>query len=376
MFNKILLILFSIGISLNIFAVPATGEGLIPEIGCYKDYNKNSSLDSGEFKACAKTPQGYLCLLDKALCAEKQISAKCPSKSSLNKLTDRCEYAVRYLCTSTGSTYQTTDACSNNCTPSENCKPYCPDSMTLKNDLCVANPICKKGKYDTKKNLCVFQKCPYGDKFICRKLGKSNYCSRLSCMDSDDAISQLGSKEGIDNLYDNGPKSDENICLGQIYIFSGKDRRCRTWGATIAFDDCCQSEDYLFGLAQCRANELILAELKGEGLCHYVGEYCSKKIDLGFTNICVERSKTYCCFNSKLARIVQEQGREQLSTFSGWGKPKRPDCRGLASEEFQMLDFSLIDLSEWHGDIQTQSQAQIENNLQQGVEDFYNQIGN
>jgi hypothetical protein len=40
-----------------------------------------------------------------------------------------------------------------------------------------------------------------------------------------------------------------------------------------------------------------------------------------------------------------------------------------------MLDFSLIDLSDWHGDIQTKTQAEIENNMQQGVTNFYNQIG-
>jgi conjugal transfer mating pair stabilization protein TraN len=90
----------------------------------------------------------------------------------------------------------------------------------------------------------------------------------------------------------------------------------------------------------------------------------------------VEESKSYCCFNSKLARIVQEQGRAQLSTFNGWGRASRPDCRGLTPEEFQVLDFSQIDLSEWHSDIETKSQTEIQENLQQGVTDFYNRIGN
>ncbi|WP_229239094.1 hypothetical protein [Campylobacter volucris] len=33
------------------------------------------------------------------------------------------------------------------------------------------------------------------------------------------------------------------------------------------------------------------------------------------------------------------------------GSPKSPDCRGFAPEEFQKLDFSEIDLSEFIADI-------------------------
>nr|HEC1719610.1 mating pair stabilization protein [Campylobacter jejuni] len=35
----------------------------------------------------------------------------------------------------------------------------------------------------------------------------------------------------------------------------------------------------------------------------------------------------------------------------GWGSPKSPDYRGFTPEEFQKLDFSKIDLSEFIADI-------------------------
>jgi conjugal transfer mating pair stabilization protein TraN len=132
-------------------------------------------------------------------------------------------------------------------------------------------------------------------------------------------------------------------------------------------------EEYWFGFFYCKEDEKQLAKLKRQGLCHYVGEYCSKKLNLLFAKFCIEHKKTYCCFNSKLARIVHEQGRPQLKGFD-WGAPDGPNCRGFEPEEFQMLDFSRIDLSEWYGDIEVRAQEQIKNSMQQSVEGFYNKI--
>ncbi|NJM44652.1 MAG: conjugal transfer protein TraN, partial [Brachymonas sp.] len=89
----------------------------------------------------------------------------------------------------------------------------------------------------------------------------------------------------------------------------------------------------------------ILAMKRGQNLCHYVGTYCSQKI-LG---ACVSRKQTYCCFNSRLARIVQEQGRTQLGR--DWGGAKTPNCSGLSAEDFEKLDFSKMDLGEFAQEI-------------------------
>ncbi|ENU5879869.1 MULTISPECIES: hypothetical protein [Campylobacter] len=47
--------------------------------------------------------------------------------------------------------------------------------------------------------------------------------------------------------------------------------------------------------------------------------------------------------------MFNEQGRPQIKR--GWGSPKSPDYRGFTPEEFQKLDFSKIDLSEFIADI-------------------------
>lgn len=106
--------------------------------------------------------------------------------------------------------------------------------------------------------------------------------------------------------------------------------------------------------------------------CHYIGDYCEKKWPMVG---CVQKAKSYCCFNTKMARIIHEQGRPQLVSFGadgGWGVPSAPNCRGFTPDEFQYLDFSRIDLSEYFEDIQKDlstkiqgAQTTIQNKVQQ-----------
>lgn len=100
----------------------------------------------------------------------------------------------------------------------------------------------------------------------------------------------------------------------------------------------------------CDKDEMMTALLNKSGYCHYTGSYCKEK----WVDKCVQRARTFCCFNSKMARIIQEQGRPQLKSFaSGWASadPKRPDCRGFTAQEFQLLDFAKIDFSEYYDEL-------------------------
>lgn len=94
-------------------------------------------------------------------------------------------------------------------------------------------------------------------------------------------------------------------------------------------------------LMKCEKEEQSLAMKIGQNLCYNVGSYCSTKTPVG----CLVVKETHCCFNSRLARILNEQGREQLGI--SWGTPKNPQCAGLTLSDFQSLDFSRIDLSEF-----------------------------
>mgnify|MGYP001824850005 CR=1 FL=1 len=61
--------------------------------------------------------------------------------------------------------------------------------------------------------------------------------------------------------------------------------------------------------------------------------------------VCIEKQKAFCCYNTPLARIINEQAYPQLGR--SWGEAKSSDCRGLSLPELQRLDWSRIDLSEW-----------------------------
>jgi hypothetical protein len=64
---------------------------------------------------------------------------------------------------------------------------------------------------------------------------------------------------------------------------------------------------------------------------------------------CLETTQSYCCFNSRLARVLNEQGRAQLGR--GWGGAKNPDCAGFSLAQLQTLDFSRMDLTEFYAEI-------------------------
>ena len=64
---------------------------------------------------------------------------------------------------------------------------------------------------------------------------------------------------------------------------------------------------------------------------------------------CLKTKKTYCCFNSKISRVITEQGRAQLG--KGWGSAESPDCGGFTTDELSHLQFDKMDLGEIASDI-------------------------
>lgn len=216
--------------------------------------------------------------------------------------------------------------------------------------------------------------CPLGDYACILNSDGVPQCSPYSCSAfNPDIFTDEDTEEGENDKTDNGPVDEDGGCLGTLYIFSGNDKRCRMPGISTQFKNCCKNQysSFLFSMDICNGKEVQLTQLKEKGLCHYVGSYCSKKIPLVG---CVQKKKTYCCFHSKLSRIINEQGRTQLQSFGsdgGWGTPKSPGCRGFTIDEFQILNFSLIDLSEWYGDITTRSVQEVQDSMQQKMDRFY-----
>lgn len=155
-------------------------------------------------------------------------------------------------------------------------------------------------------------------------------------------------------------------------LFNGEKAGCHK--PVFGIVNCCAGKQ--FPLAppflvnfMCSAEEKLLDEKDRKGLCHYVGTYCSDKV-LG---VCTSKRKSYCCFESKLSRILQEQGRAQIGKT--WGKAKEPDCKGFLIEEFQQLDLSKMDFTEVYSEfinaakVPDEIQTSIE--IQDKIDEYY-----
>jgi conjugal transfer mating pair stabilization protein TraN len=91
----------------------------------------------------------------------------------------------------------------------------------------------------------------------------------------------------------------------------------------------------------CEQEEFELGAKRELRSCHDVGSYCKTKV----LSACIERRKAYCCFNTPLARILNEQIRPQLGR--DWGEADAPDCSGIAVSDFARVDWDRVNLDEW-----------------------------
>jgi conjugal transfer mating pair stabilization protein TraN len=99
----------------------------------------------------------------------------------------------------------------------------------------------------------------------------------------------------------------------------------------------------------CDTPEEIHQLRDGARLCHQVGEYCVRRHLFPHHRQCRKLNRAFCCFNSMLSRIINQQGRPQIG--KGWGDPRGPDCSGFTVAELQRLDFGAMDFSEFYASI-------------------------
>lgn len=202
--------------------------------------------------------------------------------------------------------------------------------------------------------------CPLGNATYNQAVncGPSSFCSGGSCYDSANQPSQPQTQfvSSISQLAGAFQAAAE-LNTADLTVFNGKALHCKK--TILGAVDCCDSStilDQVGGggplLLACKSEQQMVVELaqdRQDGKCHYNWEWVSKHGPLG---IKIETTKSFCCFNSKLARIINEQGRGQIG--KSWGSdsnPDNPDCTGFTVAQLQSLDFSVMDFSEFYGDI-------------------------
>nr|AAB61941.1 TraN [Escherichia coli] len=131
-----------------------------------------------------------------------------------------------------------------------------------------------------------------------------------------------------------------------VRAFTGEAKFCRK--AATGFSNSCKDGGWGLdlGLAKCNNEEKALGKAKDNKLTVSVGEFCSKKV-LG---VCLQKKRSYCQFDSKLAQIVQQQGRNGQLRI-GFGSAKHPDCRGITVDELQKIQFDRLDFTNFYEDL-------------------------
>lgn len=300
---------------------------------CGKDLNNDGDVDDqGETAQCVETLEGQLCPIGLVNC---NTNFSCPVGGSYDAISKKC------------------------IAPAEG--TLCPLEYTYNNETgqCEAAPT-------------TIYSCPLGPQYACMNNNGTYQCSPNQCVDLD--INPPEEDSSDQTSYQNDGQIDsQGNCLGQIYIFNGKPGECRTPGVNTTFFNCCSNKEdsFLFFKKYCKDEEWETNAARDAERCHYIGEYCKTRWPIIG---CVQKAKVYCCMNSKLGRIIHEQGRLQLKKFAPdgqWGSAEDPNCVGFTPEEFQMLDFSKIDLSEYFADIQTKAIQQVQQNMEDKINEFY-----
>ncbi|HDD8676028.1 type-F conjugative transfer system mating-pair stabilization protein TraN [Escherichia marmotae] len=221
-------------------------------------------------------------------------------------------------------------------------------------DVYMKNPACTASRVNCQEksgSTCLQEEVT----FSCEKkvTGEAQLCSgQLVCANGECDAIENGTSDGfgkaVSALAAVTAAAQDVAAMNDVNVraFTGKPVECRM--AIAGFNNCCKDSGWGqgIGLAHCDSEEKALGKAKEKLLTVYVGTYCSKKA-LG---VCLQKKKAYCQFDSKLAQIVQAQGRKgQLGI--GFGSGKHPDCRGITVEELQSLRFDRMDFSNFYSDL-------------------------
>jgi conjugal transfer mating pair stabilization protein TraN len=158
-------------------------------------------------------------------------------------------------------------------------------------------------------------------------------CDESQAQETDDlneGFSRLGALTGTAEA-----AAQDQTQLGNhaAFIFKGVAQECERY--PLGTRDCCTDSGFLDGFMSCPSNMQALQRAKLEGRVRYLGHYKNNPL-----------SKTryaYCVFPTRLAAIVQLEGREGQLHVS-FGTPKKPDCRGITPEQLERIDFKKLNL--------------------------------
>ena len=162
-------------------------------------------------------------------------------------------------------------------------------------------------------------------------------------------------------------------------FFNGQAMHC-----TCKPKNCCaDKKGFWRKMTGCKNEEIQLAEHIKNGTCHLIDSYRIKNSVL--QKIGHVEKQGYCCYQSKLSRVIQEGAKPQLD--HSWGSGEMPQCEALTVNDLERIDWSQINFSEIANDFIKKAQnanassaliTAVSNNLNQTTnkiqEDYQNKL--
>ena len=171
-------------------------------------------------------------------------------------------------------------------------------------------------------------------------------------------------------------EASKNFDAKGNFIFSGQRLECSREIAGVK--NCCRDKGWGLdlNLVHCNDMEKRLGKARENKLVVATGEYCAVRKKFPGGSVCIDHHQTYCVFQSKLARIIQEQGRRgQLGI--GFGEGDHSNCSGITPAQLQLLKFENINFAEFYDEIKNKQKQpdyqQTVSGINRRLGDFYSQ---
>lgn len=206
--------------------------------------------------------------------------------------------------------------------------PYSCFANTIDKNLDPNNPEMRYADRLLDNSEALLESAEFKGKIACAN-GECDHSQVEVSQDAQEGISRLSALAG--SALD---ASSQQPTSGIPTILSGHAQECEKY--PLGFRDCCTDSGWGDWVKHCPYDLQALQQARAENRVVYLGNY--KKHQLG------SRHYSYCVFPTKLAAIVQIQGRGGQLRLP-FGTAKHPDCRGLTPEELERIDFGRLDLT-------------------------------
>ena len=323
---------------------------------CGRDINNDGDLDElGELQTCLLANNGSpFCPIDSTNCVQENASYRCPLGN-------------QYPCTITSASSSVPQCTPNNC-----------EAMHTTNPIDVTdNSSSSMYQDDGERNaegICLGETRIFSGRPMSCRLPGTVSAYKNCCSDNNGRIYHDSKGNVVENTLTNKAITATAAAAwaaGSAYataLSSGASAGSAAQSGGQAFVSSIQGAFDPTSLAiaiaialittwlanACDQESMETAALRASGYCFQVGKVCTSR----WFGSCVQKEEVNCCYNSMLARIVNQQGLEQIT-----GRPptsdialstnqlEQLDCGGFTPEQFQALNFQRIDFSEYHAEI-------------------------